>query len=147
MFGTSADPRKGHAASSEKSKSSTPEPPQTVPTSKPPGSPGKSPVSSQPQTPPSPVVGTGLGQGVPGQMVQPPSVTAEPSKPVNPVVKQMQQPVVQPPPDKPVVQGMYYHCLFFFFFEEIRLRHGASEKSRLSILFFIKPDTQPVSWN
>ena len=111
MFGTSEDPRKGHVASSEKSKSSTPEPPQPVSTSRPPGSPGKSPVISQPQTPPFPATGAGVGQGVPGQMMQHPPITTEPNKPVNSVVKQMQQPVAQPPPDKPVVQGTcLYHC-------------------------------------
>ena len=112
MFGTSADPRKGHAASSEKSNSSTPEPPQPVSTSRRQGSPGKSPVNSQPQTPPSPTAGAGVGPGVLGQMMQPPPITTEPNKPVNPVVKQMQQPVTQNTPDKPVVQGRcsYHYC-------------------------------------
>ena len=103
MFGTSGDPRKAHLIS-DKSKSTSPEPVQTVSAAKPPGSPKKTPVGSQPQTPPSPIVGTGLGQGVPDQTAQPPSVTEE-LKPTNVSMKQMQQPVVQPPPDKPVVQG------------------------------------------
>ena len=103
MFGTSGDPRKGHLIS-DKSKSTSPEPIQTVSAAKPPGSPKKTAVGTQPQTPPSPIVGTGLGQGVPDQTAQPPSVTEE-LKPTNVSMKQMQQPVVQPPPDKPVVQG------------------------------------------
>ena len=99
MFGTSGDPRKGHATF-DKSKSTSPEPGLI---SKPPGSPKQAPGGSHPQTPPSPVVGTGLGQGVPDPTTQVSSVVAE-HKPSNVAVRQMSEQGTQPP-DKVVVQG------------------------------------------